>query len=150
MSVISAVCVRVRVSMIIADPQGACPPTLCFSSLCRCIVTTNITHGVGTILRAVLLTLTDVVRDWRGGKLMRPKSEGGGGDAATAPSPGAPPAAGPAAGAGGGVAAAAAAALSGQELDPAGAARALRLLFERVRGRWDPGWGVVEQIAALG
>ncbi|CAN0482363.1 unnamed protein product, partial [Ectocarpus sp. 12 AP-2014] len=82
--------------------------------------------------RAVLLTLTDVVRDWRGGKLLRPKSEGGGGEAATAPSPAAPPAAGPAAGAGGGVAAAAAAALSGQELDPAGAARALRLLFERL------------------
>ncbi|CAM9679486.1 unnamed protein product, partial [Ectocarpus sp. 6 AP-2014] len=83
--------------------------------------------------RAVLLTLTDLVRDWRGGKLLRPKSEGGGGDAATAPSPAAaPPAAGPAAGAGRGVAAAAAAALSGQELDPAGAARALRLLFERL------------------
>lgn len=74
------------------------------------------------------------MRDWRGGKLLRPKSDGGG-DAATAASPAAPPAAaGPAAGAGGGVAAAAAAALSGQELDPAGAARALRLLFERVRG----------------
>ncbi|CAN0264296.1 unnamed protein product [Ectocarpus fasciculatus] len=78
--------------------------------------------------RAVLLTLTDVVRDWRGGKLLRPKSDGGGGDAATAASPAAPPVAE----AGGGVAAAAAAALSGQELDPAGAARALRLLFERL------------------
>ncbi|CAM9511939.1 unnamed protein product [Pylaiella littoralis] len=74
--------------------------------------------------RAVLLTLSDVVRDWREGKLLRPKS-----DRAADPAPAAPA---PASGAGAGVAAAAAAALSGQELDPAGAARALRLLFERL------------------
>lgn len=71
------------------------------------------------------MTLTDVVRDWREGKLLRPKSDAGGG-VATAP------AQAPAGTEAGGVAAAAAAALSGQELDPAGAARALRLLFERV------------------
>ena len=83
--------------------------------------------------RAIILTLTDVLRDWRGGKLLRPKSgasdpAGAGGAAAAAPAP----ATGSGAGVAGGVAAAAAAALSGQELDPAGAARALRLLFERV------------------
>lgn len=84
-------------------------------------------------LRAVILTLSDIVRDWRDGKLLRPKSDVGASDpAATAPAPA--PAVGAAAGAAGGVAAAAAAALSGQELDPAGAARALRLLFERVGG----------------
>lgn len=79
------------------------------------------------------------MRDWRGGKLLRPKSDvGGGGDAggvASDPAAAAPASApGAAAGAASGVAAAAAAALSGQELDPAGAARALRLLFERVCG----------------
>ncbi|CAM9854304.1 unnamed protein product [Scytosiphon promiscuus] len=75
--------------------------------------------------RAVFMTLTDVVRDWREGKLLRPKSDAAGG-VSTAP------AQAPAGTDSGGVAAAAAAALSGQELDPAGAARALRLLFERL------------------
>lgn len=72
------------------------------------------------------------MRDWREGKLLRPKSDVGADGPAAAPAPA--PATG-AAGAASGVAAAAAAALSGQELDPAGAARALRLLFERVCGK---------------
>ena len=79
-----------------------------------------------------MLTLSDIVRDWREGKLLRPKS-GVDADAAGDASDPVAPARG-VAGAAGGVAAAAAAALSGQELDPAGAARALRLLFERVCG----------------
>lgn len=75
------------------------------------------------------------MRDWREGKLLRPKSDVGDGNGGGTADPAAPaPAAGAAAGAAGGVAAAAAAALSGRELDPAGAARALRLLFERVSG----------------
>lgn len=57
-----------------------------------------------------MLTLGDLVQDWRGGKLLRPR----GTDRAQAEATAA---------AGGGAA---------QELDPAGVARALRLLFERV------------------
>lgn len=79
--------------------------------------------------RAVLLTLGDLVQDWRGGKLLRPRSD--------ASSNGTQPQGAGGSRGGGGVAAAAAAAAGaaapGQELDPTGVARALRLLFERVK-----------------
>lgn len=111
------------------NPFALCPWKSFDTIVCYC--------RAHSITRAVILTLSDIVRDWRGGKLLRPKSDGGGvneSTAAAAPAAEAGARAGTTAGAAGGVAAAAAAALSGQELDPAGAARALRLLFERVSG----------------
>ncbi|CAM9305705.1 unnamed protein product [Ascophyllum nodosum] len=79
--------------------------------------------------RAVLLTLGDLLQDWREGKLLKPRSDTE--DASSSPTSRPPLGAGGAGAVRGSVGGVTAAAWP-QEIDPAGVARALRLLFERL------------------